>query len=140
MKAKEFLRQIKKLDKIIQNKMIEAQQWRDLAVSTTSVLSPDKVQSTSNPQKMADYVARYVDLESEITQDIDRLIETKRDVIRLIEQLNATEYDVLHKFYVQYLTFDEIAYACNRSSSWATTVHGRALKHVQQLLDAEKCD
>ena len=135
MNAKEFLRQIKKLDKMIENKLIEVQQWKSIANNTVGNMSADRVQTTPNHHKIADAIGMYIDLEREINQDIDKLVETKKEVISVIEQLNATEYDVLHKIYVQYLTFDEVALACHRTTSWATTVHGRALKHVQSILD-----
>ena len=96
---------------------------------------PDKVQSSGNPQKMADAVARYVDIEAEITEIIDRLIDTKQEVISVIEKLNAIEYDLLHKVYIQHQTLLDVAIACERTYSWVTTVHGRALKNVQIILD-----
>ena len=145
MKAKEFLNQVEKLDKLIGNKMIEKEQWKSIAMGVTSGAEtvmihgvahlPDKVQSSGNPQKMADAVARYVDIEAEITEIIDRLIDTKQEVISVIEKLNAIEYDLLHKVYIQHQTLRDVAIACERTYSWVTTVHGRALKNVQIILD-----
>lgn len=135
MNAKEFLRQIKKLDRLIENKLIEIQRWKDIANNTTATLSGERVQASGNPQKIADAICRYIDLEREINQDIDRLVETKKDVIGVIEQLNATEYDIIHKIYVQYLTLEDVADAYDRTYSWATTIHGRALKHIQNILN-----
>lgn len=135
MKAKDFLKQLKKLDKMIDNKMIEKQQWVAIATGTTSFSDGDRVQSSGSQQKMADAVGKYIDIEAEIDQCIDRLIDIKKDVISVIEQLNATEYDVLHKVYVQYQTFDEVAVLYGKTYSWTTTVHGRALKNVQRILD-----
>lgn len=135
MNAKEFLRQIKKLDKLIENKLIEIQRWKDIANNTTANLTGERVQSSGNPQKIADAIGRYIDLEREINQDIDNLVDTKKDVIGVIEQLNATEYDVMHKIYVQHLTLEDVADAYDRTYSWVTTIHGRALKHVQNILN-----
>ena len=135
MNAKEFLRQIKKLDRLIENKLIEIQRWKDIANNTTATLSGERVQSSGNPQKIADAIGRYIDLEREINQDIDKLVDAKKDVIGVIEQLNATEYDVMHKIYVQYLTLEDVADAYDRTYSWVTTIHGRALKHVQNVLN-----
>lgn len=87
---------------------------------------------------MADAVCRYVDMEKEIDADIDRLVDAKREVIEVIEQLSAVEYDVLHKVYVQYMTFDQIADIYDRSYSMITTIHGRALKNVQKILEDRK--
>jgi DNA-directed RNA polymerase specialized sigma subunit len=133
--AKDFLRQIKKLDRLIENKLIEAQQWKEIANNTTTNLSGEKVESSHNPQRISDAICTYMDLEMEARRCVDELVKAKKDVISVIEQLNAMEYDVLHKVYVQFLTFDEVAIACDRTTSWATTVHGRALKHVQTILD-----
>ena len=138
MNAKEFLRQVKKLDRLIENKMIEVQQWKEIAENTTATLSGERVQSTHNPHKIADAIGRYIDLESEIKRDIDDLIAAKKDVISVIEQLEADEYDVTHKIYVQFLTYDETAYVCKQSKSWVTTTHGRAVKHVQDILNRRK--
>ena len=135
MNAKDFLRQIKKLDRLIKNKLIEIQRWKDIANNTTATLSGERVQSSGNPQKIADAICRYIDLEREINQDIDKLVDAKKDVIGVIEQLNATEYDIIHKIYVQHLTLEDVADAYDRTYSWATTIHGRALKHVQNILN-----
>jgi hypothetical protein len=145
MEAKEFLEQLVKLDLMIENKIVEMQQWKTIALGTTSggadvsingvLHKMDRVQSSGNPQKMADAIATYVDIEAEISACIDELIETKKDVISVIEKLSAVEYDVLHKVYVQRLEFDEVAERYGKTYSWATTVHGRALKNVQRILD-----
>lgn len=135
MNAKDFLQQVKKLDKMIENKLAEVQRWKDIANSATSNMSGEKVESSHNPHKIVDAICTYMDLETEIKKDIDALVRIKNDVISVIEQLNATEYDLLHKVYIQHYRLDEAAYMLKNSYSWATTVHGRALKHVQKILD-----
>lgn len=145
MKAKEFLKQVLKLDRMIENKLIEREQWKSIAMGTTSggadvivngvAHKMDRVQSSGNPQKMADAVARYVDLEAVIDAVIDELVDTKKDVIAVIEKLPPTEYDILHKIYIQHIALDEVADVCNKSYSWAKTIHGIALKNVQRILD-----
>ena len=146
--TKAFLNQLEKLDKLIENKLIEKEQWKSIALNVSSggdsVIingvshNVEKVQSSGNPQKMADAIARYVDIEAEINQYIDRLIYTKNDVINVIEQLNPTEYDLLHKVYVQHITLYEVAVILDKSYSWVTTVHGRALKNVKKILDERR--
>jgi DNA-directed RNA polymerase specialized sigma subunit len=145
MKAKEFLEQVKKINTLIENKLAEVAQWKAIATSATAggtdvtingkVHQMDKVQSSGSQQKMADAVIHYVDLEAEINADIDKLIDTKKDVLKVIEQLEAEKYDLLHKVYVQGFTLDEVALKYGFSYSWATTLHGRALKDVQIILD-----
>lgn len=133
--AKGFLLQLKKLDKLIENKLIEREQWKSIALGTTSHSDGERVQSSGSQQKMADAIGRYIDIESEIDRCIDRLVATKQDVINVIEQLNTTEYDLLHKVYVQYLTLEEFADMNEKTYRWAASVHGRALQNVQRMLN-----
>lgn len=140
MKAKEFLNQLFKLDTIINNKLIEKEQWKAIALGVTTHSEGERVQSSGRPSKMADAIDRCVDIEGEIDQLVDRLIELKRDITSVIEQLNATEYDVLHKKYVQHLSYIEISDLKKRDYNWVTTVHGRALKNVQRILDERTKD
>ena len=135
MDAKDFLRQLKKLDYMIENKKAEKQQWKAISMGTTAQMGGERVQSSSSQQKMENAVVRYTDIEREINECIDRLYDTKKDVINVIEQLNTEEYDILHKKYVQYLKFDEIAAIKDKSTSSITSIHGIALKNVQKILD-----
>lgn len=134
-RAQEYLEQVDKLNAMIENKMAEVAQWRDVALGITPHSEGERVQSSGSQQKMADAINRVVDLQAEINSMVDRLIGIKQEIIRTIEQLNATEYDVLHKRYIQGMTFDEIGAVKKKSKSWATTVHGRALQNLNVILD-----
>lgn len=138
MKAQEYLKQVEKLNVLINNKIAEKAQWKDIALGITGNSEGERVQSSGSQQKMADAIDRVVDLQNEINEMIDRLIDTRLEISRTIELLNATEYDVLHKRYIQGMTFDEIGAAKRKSKSWATTVHGRALQSLQRILDERK--
>lgn len=135
MKAKDYLKQIEKLDTLIQNKLAEKARWKDIALGITTNTEGERVQSSGSQQKMADAINRCIDIEREIDSFVDSMVDLKKEIIQTIEQLNPTEYDVLHKRYIQNMTFDEVAEAKRKSKSWATTVHGRALQSVQRILD-----
>ena len=135
MNAKHYLKQIEKLDTIINNKLIEKEQWKEIAMGVTAHSDGERVQSSGSKQKMADAIDRCIDMEAEIDALVDRLVALKREVTGLIEQLNATEYDVLHKIYIQHKSFYDVAEAKGKSYSWVTTVHGRALANLQRLLN-----
>lgn len=140
MDARSFLRQPERLDAQIKNKMIERQQWREMALGITANMGGERVQSSGSKSKMADALDRCVDMEAELDAIIDELIDAKRAVIRVIERLeSATEYNVLHMRYIQYMTFAEIADHYGKEYGWATTVHGRARNNVQAILDANEC-
>lgn len=139
MDAKEFLSQPKKLDLLIKNKLIEKQQWRDLALGITANMEGERVQSSGSKQKMADAITKCIDVEAEIDSLVDRFIDKKREVIQVIEQVDSPiEYDVLHKIYVQYMTLQEVSDHYKKEYGWATTTHGRALKSVQRIREGSK--
>lgn len=153
MKAKEYLKQLQKLNRMIENKLMEKEQWKTIACGISAPTAPEtgvRVQKSGSQQKMADAVARYLDMETEIDQCIDQLVDARKEIISVIEQLPPTQYDLLHKAYVgvveddgiHYMTLSEIADMYQRSRGWSNVVHGRALANVQKILDAkenEKC-
>lgn len=138
MNAKAYLQQVEKINAIIQNKLIEKEQWMSMATSTTASSDGERVQSSGSQQKMADAVVRMLEAEEKIERYVDILVDTKQDVIRTIEMLPVIEYDLLHKVYIQFKSIDEAAEMMGKSYSWATTVHGRALKHVQNILNERR--
>lgn len=136
-KVIEFLQQVGKYNVIIHNKLIEVEQWKALAESTTSVLTPDKVQSSGSKQKMAESIERYTDIQNEINEYIDKLYEAKKEVLSKIEQLEPVYYDVLHKIYVQFLSFKDVADSYEKSYSWACKQHIKALEQLEAILFKE---
>ena len=137
MDAKHFLKQVEMLDTRIKNKLIEQQQWRDIALGIIANMDGERVSSSGGSKsKMADAIDRCVDMESEIDSLIDALVDTKQNVVKTIEQLDSpTEYDILHKRYIQFMPLQEIADVYGRDYTTITTAHGRALKNVQNILD-----
>lgn len=135
MNVYDFLEKPKKIDMMIKNKQEEVKMWREIASSSTGKITGDRVQSSGNPHKMESAADRYIDLEREISSAIAELIREKQDVISVIEQLPAAQYDLLHKIYVQFKTLKEAAVACGMSYTSATTAHGRALQRVQQIIN-----
>ena len=135
MKAKDYLQQVNKLDRMISNKLIEVEQWKAIATGTTAYSNGDMVQSYGNQQRMESAICKYVSIQDEIDRYIDNMIDIKQDVIHTIEQLPAIEYDLLHHVYIQDKTLYDVADMNDKTYSWATTIHGRALKHVQDILN-----
>lgn len=135
MKAKEYLQQVKKIDKLIENKLIEKEQWFAIATGTTaSSEDGGRVQSSGSQQKMADAVVKIIALQEEINNLIDMYIDTKQGVIKTIEQLPADEYDVLHKIYIQGKNMRQTAAACDKSYDWVKIVHKQGMRNVQMFL------
>ena len=139
MKAKEYLEQVKKFDIMITNKLKEVGQWKLIAMSSTAHSDGERVNSSGSQQKMADAVCRYVTIQEEIDAAIDRMVDIKMDIIHTIERLPVIEYDILHKVYIQSKTLYEVAEDYEKTYSWATTIHGKALEHLQVILNERSC-
>lgn len=134
--AQLYLERVEKLDAIIKNKLIEQRQWKDIALGITANMGGEKVQSSGSQSKMADALNKCIDMEAEIDRAVDKLVDTKKEIIAVIEQLDSPiEYNVLHLKYIQFKEFQEIADKYGKEYGWATTTHGRALAHVQEILD-----
>jgi hypothetical protein len=137
--AQIFLEQVERLDVQIKNKMIEKQQWKDIALGITANTDGERVQSSGAKSKMADAIIKCVDMEAEIDRLIDNLVDTKRDVLQTIEQLySPTEYNVLHMRFIQYKTLQEIADHYGRDYEWAKLTCKRGCKHVQVILNRKE--
>ena len=137
--AQIYLEQVEKLDSIIKNKLIEKQQWKDIALGITANMDGERVQSSGGKDKMGEAVIKCIDIEAEIDRLIDKLIDTKKDVIQTIEELySPTEYNVLHLRYIQYKTLQEIADQYGRDYDWAKLTCKRGCDHVQVILNRKK--
>lgn len=133
-----YLEQVEKLDAVFRNKLIERQQWYDLALRITANMEGERVQASGSQSKMSDAVNRCADMEAEIDSTLQELANVKRDVVATIEKLEIPmEYNVLHKRYIQFKTLQEIADEYNRDYGWAATTQGRALSHVQEILQKQ---
>jgi hypothetical protein len=138
--AQVYLEAVELLDARIKNKLIEQNQWREIALGITANMEGERVKSsTTTKSKMADAVAKCVDMEREIDSLVDNLIDLKKDVIQTLEMLdNATEYKLLHLRYIQYVPLKDIADMWDWEYTNVTTTHGRAITSVQRILDRRR--
>lgn len=136
--VKEYLYQIKKLDRMINNKLNELEKWKSVCeYPNVPAYGLEKVQSSGGRMSFA--VENYITVKDEIQEAIQDLMEVKRDVIGTIEKLPLPEYEVLYEKYVNFKEFQDIADQKDKSYSWTTSVHGRGLVSVRKILqDREK--
>ena len=134
--VEKFLERVEMVDAIVPNKLIERQQWRDLALSITAQMDGERVQSSGSKSKMANAVERCHDMEGEILDAVENLIKEKEKVVSTIEKVdNPMEYKILHMRYIQYIPLIDIAVKLNMEYTNVTTIHGRAKKSVKAVLE-----
>lgn len=135
-RAQKYLERVEMIDSIVKNKLIEQQQWKDIALGVTANMGGERVQSSGTQSKMADALNKCIDIEREIDEAVDRLVDTKREVIATLERLDSpTEYRVLHDRYIKFMSLQEIADKYGKEYGWVTTTHGRALANVDRLME-----
>ena len=136
MKAINYLKQIKIMDAKINADIEELTSLETLATRTTSVLGGDRVQSSGSQQKMADSVAKIVDLREKINSEIDRFIDYKQEARELISDCDAECITLISKRYFQFKTWESIAVDMNFTYQWVSGgLHQKALAQVQKALD-----
>lgn len=141
MKASEYLHQIEAIETKIRNIRVDIAQLKDLALSVTPAYEGERVQASGNNQRMATAIDRWADKEAELNAEIDRLIDKKIEISSTINHLSKPkESGVLHMLYLENKSFKEVAQHYDKSVSWATSIHGRALQSLQKVLDARSCD
>lgn len=135
MEARLYLEKVRKIDRIIENKMIELEQWRTIAEGTSAKVAGERVQTSKSQHKMEDAVIRIDEIKNEINQIVLSNMAYKEEVISTIEQLEPNYYDVLHKIYIQQMLIEQVATAYNTTIRSVNRRKGKALKQLQCILN-----
>lgn len=136
MNAKEYLSQAFKLDQRINSKLGQVSMLRDLALKTTSVLQTDKVQSTKQQSPMESALVKLISLEEEINDDIDQLIDLKRELANFVAEIENPSYRLLLELrYLGGSTWEEVAAMMGYDVRWVYRLHRKALKEATERLE-----
>lgn len=133
MTVKEYLKEIRKMDAFIKNKLIEIQQLEDMKYSITAQLENEAVQTSPNYDKLADLIAKIEELEEIIVNERSNMLDARRERIKVIEQLpDANQYDLLHMMYVQQKSLKEASIDIGIPYDTAKDIHGKALEYIRR--------
>lgn len=134
MTAKEYLKQLKKLDVMINQEVKELEELRLKAMSIGSI-DYSKGRTQTNSFKGAPFVElikHIADLEAEINIDIEKLVDRKHKIIKQIQALDDTNYmEILYKRYVEFKKLEEIAVEMNFTYQYTREIHGYALQKFE---------
>jgi hypothetical protein len=137
MKAKSYLKQIELLDAKIDTRCEEIMRLKTLATRTTTALGGERVQTSGNQDKISECVAKIVELQNEMNDEIDKFVDLRREAKAIIEECCDPEcMRLLYARYFEYKTWEQIAVNMNYTYQWvAGGLHQRALAQVQKGLD-----
>ena len=136
MKAYDFLKRIKVLNILINNKKIELESLEALC-EYPPLNNSEKVQSSSVSDSSANRIINYIELKAELENKIDELCKIKQEVIDVIDKVdNPRIVDLLYKKYVHCKTWQQISDESGLSRQWLWKLDSKAMKKVQKILDS----
>lgn len=133
METKEYLQQIGRYDRLINNKLVELAQYRSMACSVSAVKNDERVQSSPSYDTMDKIVSKIEQMKNEIDMLVDRYIDNKRIIISQIDSMSdEMTYQILFSRYVEQKTFEKMAIEMNYCYKQIIRRHGKALQEFEQ--------
>ena len=133
MSTKDYLSQAYRIDQRINSKLAQVMSLRDLLGKATGTLSGTPKAATHDPHSMEDTIAKMVDLENEINEDIDALVDLKAEIMRRIKRVENTEYQtILELRYLCFKRWEEIAVEMGYSLRRLYELHDCALEEISK--------
>lgn len=134
MDTKQYLQQISRLDRMINNKLAEISQLRELAMSVSAVKNEERVQTTPNFDKIGTTYCKIEEMEEKLDKLIDEFVDKKNLIISQIDKIeNETYYEILFARYIEKKTFEKIADEMTYSWRQVIRLHGRALQEFERV-------
>ena len=132
MTAKEYLGQAYRLDQRINSKLEQVMSLRDLTTKATATISDMPGGGSRNVYRMQDIIGKIIDLEDEINQDIDALVDLKREMVATIKAVADPECQTLLELrYLCFKTWEQIAVDMQYSTRNIYKLHDRAIKEIK---------
>lgn len=138
MDTKQYLSQIKRLDRKIQNKLSELYNLKMMASSISVSNDGERVQTSGNKDQLGAVVAKIVDMEKEVDKMVDLFVDTRSEIISQIDSMDDLDsYDILSMRYVAGKTFHEISEKTGWSIRKVFSLHGKALLEFEKKYGRE---
>lgn len=140
MTPKEYLLQYNAAVKRAEAALCHIQSLHDMATRITPNYGGEGGGSHNDSDKLGAAIARIVDAESRVNDELELLEATEREVIDTINKVHdSTLSTLLYERYINGKTFERIAVSMNYSWRQTIRLHGSALNEVKSILvDAGK--
>lgn len=132
MKTQDYLKQIERLDRMIQNKLAEISQLKHMATSITIEPKEVNIQTSSDKDRIGNAIAKLVDLENETDKLVNDYIDKRKHIIEQIDGIKDTNmYHVLSERYIARKDLGVIAVEMGYSFKQICRIHGNALAEFE---------
>ena len=129
MTAKEFLSRAYLLDQQIKSKLEQLESLRALALKCTASSDGERVSASSDPKKFEGVMVKIIDMETEISDDIERLVDIKKEISKSIATVESTAHRLLLEYrYILCKTWVDIADELGYTERAIFIMHGKVLK------------
>ena len=138
MTTKDYLNQVGRLNRMINNKLIEIAQLKELACSISAIQTGERVQTTPNYDKIGTAYAKIDEVERKLDKLIDTYVDKKNHIIVQIDGIeDEMLYNILFARYIERKTFEKIATELEYSWRQIIRLHGKALKQFENQYGKE---
>ena len=132
MTALEFLSQAYRLDLRIDNKLEQIASLDELATKCNLTLTGMPHNPDHGTSNMAEAVSKIIDLQTEINYDIQKLVDLKREMVRVIKAVDNTEYQTLLELrYLCFKTWEQIAVDLGYNVRHVYRMHDEAVESIE---------
>lgn len=139
MKAKEYLKNIEKIDRLIEEKLLQKEDLRNMKITA----SIDGMPRGGNcpGDKVGGIVEKISELDEEIDKKVDELIAMKLEATRLINKLDVQENLLLDMRYIGKKGWKVIADEFGYEERNVHRLHSKALNRLDEILEkhVRKC-
>ena len=138
MTTKDYLNQVGRFNRMINNKLIEIAQLKELACSISAIQTGERVQTTPNYDKIGTAYAKIDEMERKLDKLIDTYVDKKNHIIGQIDGIeDEMLYNILFARYMERKTFEKIATELEYSWRQIIRLHGKALKQFENQYGRE---
>lgn len=132
MRAKEYLGQAYRLDQRINSKLEQIASLDELATKCNLTLTGMPHNPDHGTSNMAEAVSKIIDLQTEINYDIQKLVDLKREMVRVIKAVDNTEYQTLLELrYLCFKTWEQIAVDLGYNVRHVYRLHDEAVESIK---------
>ena len=129
MTTKEYLWQIKDMKRRVAEKQSEIDSMRNMLTSISVRTDDERVQSSSDPDKIGSMISDILDRESELKTLVEAFLRKEKEISEQIDSMeNSRQRESLHWRYIECLPLEKVAVNYMEISfRHATRIHGQAL-------------
>lgn len=134
MNVYEWLEQVKKLDELISTQLAERDHLLDVALKITQDIS-DMPRGSNVSDKVGTSAVKLAALAEETDRLVDLYILKKNEVVNTLKMLPPNQYGALHRHYIQYMTWEQVAEDMGKSTMQIYRYRKKGIKKLGVLLN-----